>query len=110
MYTHTISFPPPSLSLSSQNLKQLQIHKSNIFELSLPTRVTKIIEARPNTTIGEAISNVLKKYKYSLELMEVKMTNTLQVIEEIMILYTVHVHPYTCTCIPWDMLHIQCAK
>ena len=74
-----IKFYSLSLFLSSQNLKQLQVHKSNIFELSLPNRVTKVIEARPNTTIGEAISNVLKKYKYSLELMEVKMTNTLQV-------------------------------
>ena len=41
--------------------------------------MTKIIEARPNTTIREAIVNVLKKYNYSLEVMEVKLTNTLQV-------------------------------
>ena len=41
--------------------------------------MTKIIEARPNTTIRDAIVNVLKKYNYSLEVMEVKLTNTLQV-------------------------------
>ena len=60
-------------------MKQLQVHKKNLFELSLPNRVTKIIEARPNTTIREAIVNVLKKYNYSLEVMEIKLTNTLQV-------------------------------
>lgn len=62
-----------------QSLKQFQVHKSNLFEVSLPNRVTKIIEAHPQTTIREAITHVLKKYQYSLDVMEVKLTNTLQV-------------------------------
>jgi hypothetical protein len=64
-----------------ESLKQLQIHKNNLFEVSLPNRVTKIIEARPHCTIREAITHVLKKYNYSLDVMEVKLTNTLQPVD-----------------------------
>ena len=72
-------FPLPLVSFLSQNLAHLQLHKQNIFEVSLPNRVTKITEASAHSSVRSAIANVLKKYGYTLEVMEVRFTNTMQV-------------------------------
>ena len=88
MIVYHLQSPPLSLSLPFslspslsifQNLKHLQAHKGNLFEVNLPRGITKIIEAPQNTTVREALVNVLKKYNYSLDVMEVRLTSTLQV-------------------------------
>ena len=41
--------------------------------------MTKITEASSHSSVRSAIANVLKKYGYTLEVMEVRFTNTMQV-------------------------------
>ena len=57
----------------------LQAHRKNLCELNLPNRVTKIIEVPSSGTVRTAVTNVLKRYSYTLDIMEVKNASTLQV-------------------------------
>jgi hypothetical protein len=66
-------FPP------ERHLDILQEHKGNIFEVNLPNKVTKIMEVPKKGTVREAISPVLKKNNYSLDVMDLKFADTLKV-------------------------------
>ena len=57
----------------------LQVHRKNLCEVNLPNRVTKIIEVPSTGTVRTAVANVLKRYSYSLDVMEVMNASTLQV-------------------------------
>ena len=45
----------------------------------MPNRVTKIIAVPSTGTVYTTVANVLKKYNYSLDVMEIKNASTLQV-------------------------------
>ena len=57
----------------------LQVHRQNLCEVNLPNRVTKIIEVPATGTVRTTVTNVLKRYNYSLDVMEIKNASTLQV-------------------------------
>lgn len=54
----------------------------------MPNRVTKIVEVPSSGNVRTAVTNVLKKYNYSLDVMEIKNASTLQVCDTYYIEHT----------------------
>lgn len=73
---HVIHRLPP---FSSQHLNIFQAHKSNVFEVNLPNKVTKIMAVPPRGTVSDAIKPVLTKHGYDLEIMELRFANNFKV-------------------------------
>ncbi len=55
---------------------------SNVFEVNLPNKVTKIMEAPKEGTVRDTIRPVLKKHGYNLDIMELRFANNFEVREK----------------------------